>query len=259
MLFKFRNWFRSQNKVLMSTIIGIVAIIVLLIWGRYYKNSYKIISANKVITTIYLPDSSLLVMNKDAKIKYRRPFKERRLHVLEGDVYLEVAYHEEKAFKLEDKHLKIKLKGDQYCIKRDKKTGNDELTAMDGSARTEIKKASGQSLLTVKEGYCMTYNVATKLLQATETTDNNYLSWKTGEISYVNQPLAKVIPALEELFDASIKVSDHNLNYCIVSDTFTFNSIGSLLEKMNNKIDFELERKKESFVLVGKGCPMADE
>lgn len=259
MLFKFRNWFRNQNKVLMGTVIGIIAIIVLLILGRNYKNSYKTVAAKDQIKTIYLPDSSLLVMNKGAKIKYSRPFKERRLHVLEGEVYLEVAYHDDISFKLEDKYLSIKLNGDIYCIKRGKKTGDYELIAVDGSARTEIKKASGQSMLTVREGFCMTYNVATKLLQTTETVDNNYLAWKTGQISYVNQPLAMVIPSLEQLFDASIKVSDNNLNYCAVSDTFAFDSLIGVLEKMNNKIDFEVEKKSKSVILVGKGCPMADE
>ena len=239
------------------TLSAIIIVIFLLIWSFFFRNGSEKMKANQEITMSYLPDSSLAVLNKNAEIKFRRKFKKRRIKA-NGQVYLELADNRS-TYELEDDELSIKLDGSRFYIFNDKKRDTYTLITIKGTARVDVKKASGQSRITIDEGYRMEYNASSNVLQSYEIEDNNYLAWKTGQVIFKNNDVSEVISTLNDLYQVSLKVNEPNLNNCLISGTFPSDSVEAVLNGIAKDYEIEYQKTEQSYILIGQGCPLADE
>ena len=200
-----------------------------------------------------LPDKTFVLLDKKSSLKYSKNFNRRVLRVL-GKAYIEVAYVEDEDFELRYEKLEIRLKGNEFYIHTDEKENNVFFIPIDGYARAEIKGASGQSIMTIKEGYQLEYEGKNHVLQIREVTNQHYLSWKNEAFYFSATKLDKVVKTLGEEFDAQIKLSSKVLEECSITDTITNYSLDSALTEIVSITGTELKQTDKSYILIGDTC-----
>lgn len=239
------------------TLLGIATLIIFLTWSFFFRNGTERRKAKEAVTSVYLPDSSLVILNKNAEISFRRKFKTRHINI-KGQAYLELYEGGSETYFLESEELSISLSGTHFYVFNHPQKKIFHLIPIQGTARVDVKKASGQSRLTAEEGYKMEYNAELNVLQAFPVKDNNFLAWKTGEVVFKNSTVSDVIATLEDLYSVSIKVNHPNLNNCLISGKYPNDNIETILNKITTQYNLKYQKTSQSYVLIGDGCAFAD-
>lgn len=243
------NLFKSifMNQFLKAVVIISLTII---FSNCNYTAKFKTTSEKSNYT---LPDSTLVLLDKHSTLNYKKNFKQRILKVL-GKAYIEVAYVEDEDFELHYEKLEIKLIGDEFYIHVDKDKNKVFFNPINGYARAEIKGISGQSIMTIKEGYQLEYEGKNHVIQIREVDNQHFLSWKNEALYFTNTKLDEVAKRLGEEFDAQIKLSSKALEECIITDTITNRSLNSALKELVTLTKTELKTTDKSYILVGDSC-----
>ena len=200
-----------------------------------------------------LPDETIVLLDQESSLSYKKNFNRRILEIL-GKAYIEIAYVEDEDFVLEYEQLEILLKGDDFYIHTNQDENKVIFIPIDGYARAEIKGISGQSIMTIKEGYLLEYESEKHVVQIREVINQNYLSWKNEAFYFSNVKLNEVVETLGEEFDTQIKLSSKILEECNITDTITNYSIDSALTKIVSITGTELKQTDKSYILVGDSC-----
>ena len=235
-------------KLLLSTIFSIVFSILLM--SCNYTANFKTTSKKG---SYELPDSTLILLDKESNLKYKKNFNQRVLKV-QGKAYIEVAYVEDESFFLHYEQLEIQLKGDEFYIDTNEEENKILFIPIDGYARAEIKGISGQSIMTIKEGYQLEYEGTNHVVQIRAVKNQHYLNWKNEMFYFSNEKLNDVTQTLEEKFDVQIKLSSKALEECKITDTITNYSIDSALTEIVAITGTALTKTNKSYILVGDSC-----
>jgi ferric-dicitrate binding protein FerR (iron transport regulator) len=236
--------------IMASVVIGLVV-------GSFMKNRTITVLAEDKKVMAYLPDSTLVNLAPNAKLKYRRKFKKRTLKIV-NQAYIEMGQVTDEPIFIENEHLKIILEGSQFYIDFDKEQEEYLVIAITGEATVEVRNASGQSIATVEEGDEMRFNAAGNILQVTKNTDPNFMAWQTETITFDNHSIEAVIESLSHHFDKQLKVNHPDLKYCTISGEYP-TQIDSIVTGICNQLNIKFEKTDRSYILMGKGCPLADE
>ncbi len=239
------------------TIMLIIIVILGLQIGRNMKNRTIVVKSEDEIVTAYLPDSTQVILAPHSSIKYRRKFKKRKLQIT-NQVHLTMGLLNPSPIFVENKYLKIELNGDEFFINFDDKKGDYSVNAMTGEARIEVKNASGQSISNVKEGFEMRFNAGNSILQTIKTTDPNFLTWQNHTFTFQNHTIEEVMQSLKNNFDTPLKINHPNLKYCTVSGEFPA-VMDSIVIGIAQQLHIKYEKTERSYILMGQGCPLADE
>ncbi|MGB0864143.1 MAG: FecR family protein [Saprospiraceae bacterium] len=239
------------NHIISLTLIAIV--IIGLIIGNIFKNGTEIIQSQNELKTVILPDSSILILGKNSEVRFNRKFKKQQIRI-QGKAHIQVADQSIGSLMIDQSLVKIRLKGKEFYFNDDNKNEIIDIVSIDGSARIDLKKMSGQSLFTLEQGDELRFNTDTKLIQTLPTRNQNYLTWKTQQVTFKNQTIAEVITELNNRFGMSIKVNHPDINHCLVNGTFPTEDLSILLQSIANSSNLELNHTSASFILLGKGC-----
>lgn len=237
------------NHIISLTLILIV--VIGLIIGHNFKNGMETIQSKNELKTVILPDSSIIILDKNSQIKFKRKFKNSQIRI-QGKAHIQVADKSVGALVIDQSLVKIRLNGQEFYFNDDDKI--IDIVSIKGSARIDIKNTSGQSLFTLEEGDELRFNTDNKLIQMLPIRNKNYLEWKTKKVTFKNNTIAEVIAELENLFNISIKVNHPDINNCLVNGTFPSEELDILLQSIANSVNIQLNHTSESFILLGKGC-----
>jgi transmembrane sensor len=245
----------KANHIISLTLILIV--VLGLIIGKKFKDGTEIIESQDELKTVILPDSSIVTLDKNSQIKFKRKFKKSKI-TIQGKAHIQVDDQSVGKLMIDQPLVKIPLNGQEFYFNDDNKNKIIDIVSIQGSARIDIKNTSGQSLFTLDEGDELRFNTDSKLIQTLPTHNSNYLEWKTKQMTFKNNTIAEVITQLENLFNISIKVNHPNINNCLVNGTFSSKEVEIMLQSIANNSNIELNHTSESFVLLGKGCKRMD-
>ena len=229
-------------------------IFVILFTVTFFNCNYvAIFKTNSEKGDYQLPDETMVLLDQESSLKYKKNFNRRILEIL-GKAYIEVAYVEDEDFELHYEKLEIRLEGDEFYIHTDESENKVFFIPIDGYARAEIKEISGQSIMTIKEGYQLEYEGKNHIVQIKEVKNSHYLSWKNEAFYFADTKLNEVTEVLENEFDAQIKLSSKGLEACNITDTITNISLDSALKEVIAITGTELRQTKKSYILIGDSC-----
>ena len=93
-----------------------------------------------------------------------------------------------------------------------------------------------------------------KSIEKIENYDHNFLSWKTGIITFSNTSFYDVIETLSNHFNVNIKAEDSAFVNCKLTSEFENYSINEILEELEILFNLEIEIKDEMIILTGEEC-----
>ncbi|MDH6359047.1 FecR domain-containing protein [Parabacteroides sp. PF5-9] len=224
---------------------GIAAVFVLLIgFGIVYlmhKNTPDWVIVNTLSNQskdVYLPDSTLVSLAGDSKIKYnRKDFNQKRRTVeMNGKAFFQVKQDVMRPFAVKTTYTVTTVVGTSFQIEeREEAT---KINVASGKVLFEDHSEGDKNLLTA--GMSAEYNAENKRI-AIQVADNdmNYLSWKTQTLIFHETPLERVIRDLNECFNVQIINEKGSLDLKLTA-TFNDLSLEETLFIINQTLDTHL-------------------
>lgn len=194
-----------------------------------------------------LPDGSEVWLNKYASISYPEKFKRKNRKVrINGEVFFEVERKEKKPFVIETSNAIVEVLGTSFNINNEH--GITEVDVTTGKVSVKNQEQNKEVILT--RGMSAIVNGLD--VSALTTSDSNYLSWKTGNFSFTNATLQKVVNDINSYVKKPLVIDeDLKEEYRITLNIENANmqNISELLELVCN---VEIKEQESHFLIQGK-------
>lgn len=228
---KDRIGFRKPNRL--STLLRVAAIFIALISIGFLSRQFLfppadmlIASAESGLTEIHLPDGSVVHLNNHSELAYPEKFTGRSRQVrLAGEAFFEVTSDPEQAFRVNvADRASVEVLGTSFNISS-LSDAMVEIQVLEGkvSFSGTGSKRTGE-ILEKNEMAILQNGIITK----SELLNNNFLSWKTGILTFDQEIISGVVETLETYYNREINLDvsvDTNLIFTSIIDNQELESV----------------------------------
>ena len=167
---------------------------------------------------IYLPDSSLIVLNAGTKLKYRRNFNDlnNRDVFLEGEAYFVVTHNKQKPFIVHTNKMNIRVLGTKFNVSNYNNENNISVVLEEG--KVEVFNQLNKSIV-ITPGEKATIKGDNIMVRKVDVEKD--LLWKEGKLCFVNEPFVLILKELERHYNITIQNKYLALNNVNFTGTFT--------------------------------------
>ncbi len=207
-----------------------------------------VITTGSASRKIVLPDSSVVIMNKNATISYHKDFKgsERRVN-LDGEAYFSIIHNEHKPFIVQNNNLEVKDIGTSFIVSASAKKNYADVCVFSGEVMVQqAKKMLGslkpnqRLLINRKSGGSSKYNM--NLLEEN--------GWIHPEMNFSGNSLKQVFALIEKEYAIHITGAGASLTGKHFSGNFSSGtSLEAIMNTLANIFDFKYKYDNENMTL----------
>jgi ferric-dicitrate binding protein FerR (iron transport regulator) len=171
---------------------------------RSGKGEYAAYNSGDTIREITLDDDSRIWLNANSSLYVPGVFsRNQRKAELKGEAYFEIARDEKRPFKIRAGKILVEVLGTTFNLSTDTLNGNVSIVVNSGS----VSFSSFNSLMpgiVLGPGEKAEYLASVNQINASENEDPNYLSWKTGILTFYDTPMEDVCHRLSRHFSKEV-------------------------------------------------------
>jgi transmembrane sensor len=208
--------------------------------GQADKNEY---SATEASRTVDLPDGSRVYLNAGATLKHENSFDKKREVLLEGEGYFEVKPDPENPFRVSARNVTITVLGTSFNVRE---TGSSMVEVLVESGSVLVGLQEKGSSLTLEAGQ---YVRANDKLEIAALTDPNYLSWKTRQFRFVDQPVIQIIDVLERAYHVEVNTENIADDSLRLTTTYNNQSIDDILATICTALNMNFQKEGKVYIL----------
>jgi transmembrane sensor len=205
------------------------------------------------ISTVTLPDGTMVYLNAGSKITYKKEFgiAHRNLNI-KGEAYFEVKKNPRLPFIINAGEAGIRVTGTKFNVKAYSGKPEIKVTVTEGIV---ILYETGQPLkaATLGAGETGTYDKTIKAVNKQDAVNINDLAWKTMIMDFHNTPLLEVADILLNTYHTRLTV-DPAVQNCPVTVRFEYQELDSVLNVLKSTLDLTITSKGKRTIISGKGC-----
>ncbi len=209
---------------------------------------YLAASTTDQLEEVLLPDGSIVYLNEYSELRYPEDFtRDFRQVTLEGEAFFDVTPDKENPFII-------------------KTPNNGGIEVLGTSFNVNVRPGSGKVVVHVVEGVVALFDVQNmeirKELRENENgilsdgrisksshTGNNFLSWKTGKLTFENSPLITVAEELAHHYKKSIQIRDSEIRKLQVTTTIDNQPLQDVLDEITLVLGLRYEVRNDSITI----------
>ncbi len=193
---------------------------------------------------ITLADGSQVMMDADSSIELAFSESERRILLLRGRVFFDVAKDKNRPLIVEASEGSVKALGTRFTVH----CRNDDVTVFVEESAVVINAPNGEKI-EVRERESISYNSHT-LSRVTIDATGIDKAWRNGKLIFEDQPLRQVIADLNRYRSGMIYITDSSLFELKVSGIFDINDLGNTLEAIGNSLPVKIKKMPFNVILL---------
>jgi transmembrane sensor len=185
------------------------------------------------VDSLRLPDNSIIYLNNYSSLKYLRNFEDgKRTVALNGEGFFEIETDRKNPFLVKTPEgVDVTVVGTAFHLQTGTGIENVELNVTEGVVKIKYRNfdenvGAGNSMV-VKDSN----------LEVFATPDENFLSWKTGELKFSQCSLADIAETLKKHFKEIEKVKMNAQSDILVTTSFRNQSIDEVLDELGLHFD----------------------
>lgn len=179
---------------------------------------------------IYLPDSTLVVLNAGSELRFPSQFEDSARKVtLIGEAYFKVTKDATRPFTIESQHTKVRVLGTAFTL-RSYTNENTRLVVEEGKVRFSEKNGNEALILTAEQKG--EYSSDEKSLTSENVYSSRYLSWKENKLEFSNESLAEIAPVLERWYGIKVQIKSKKTATIRFSGSYENPPLSILMEEM---------------------------
>ncbi len=223
----------------------------------FYNSGFTTHTACRKIKKVVLPDSSTVILNSYAEIRYASDWDktEAREVWLEGEAFFSVTHtanHQKFIVHTAD-HVNVEALGTEFIISR--QANRTRVVLNDGKIRVHIQDSSNDSAarqVMMKPGELVELgNSAEQVIKKT-VNPNIYSSWKDNRLIFDNSTLPELKMLLEERYKLRVITDDTSLNNIRFNGDFPSEDLQVLLNALAATYDLQVTAASDKVYLKSK-------
>ncbi len=237
-------------------VIGIFSVVFIRMNQNRQDNRFTTLAAAGAVVHDTLIDGSTIVLNTNSSLRVSRKFTRTNRKVeLKGEAFFHVEPDAQHPFIIDAGLGQVRVLGTSFHVKA--YPGSD-LEVYVESGRVELSRIdpqNGDSTKTVlKAGDRGIIRQSAEGIGKPANIGPDELFWANKKLIFQETKLSLVFEMLKKHYDANIAVKDSTILNCLLSATFTDESIDQILEVVTASFDLTMSRDKDQFIINGKGC-----
>jgi transmembrane sensor len=230
--------------------------------------AYVVATQIGAIKETRLSDGSIVKLNTDSRIEVTFTKAQRRVRLLKGEGFFEVAHNPDRPFIVYVGDRYVRAVGTAFAVRR---TDNDLLVTV-SEGRVEVNKvpaspeaASGSSPasgaatqarpkpLLIPAGHRLVEEDATGK-DTVEMISNRELardlSWRVGLLDFAGMPLSEVVREWSRYTDLKFEIADRDLQSLKFDGIFRTNEIGAFLDALEHSFGVDVDYVDDKTILL---------
>lgn len=195
----------------------------------------------------YLPDSSLVYLNADSRLRFPDHFTDTSRQVyLTGEAFFEVAKDPARPFSIETEQTTTRVLGTVFDLKAYPGEATS-LVVVEGKVRFGIRSGRQGTVLTANE--LASYNVAGTVLTRRHVYAGAYAGWTNNRLAFRNSTLDEIIVVLERWYGLDIEIRKEALGEVTFTGTYDNPSLDAILDDMASVMKFTYTQKAKQLII----------
>lgn len=196
--------------------------------------------------TIYLSDSSKVILAENASLKFPETFKGNKRKVqLTGKVYFEITKNVEKPFLIKTKHSHIEVLGTKFLV--DASQPNIEKVIVDeGKVALKAGLFMTKEILLTQNEIGIWDNIKKDLSEQNVMKPNSN-SWLSGKFTFSDVPLSEVLKTIENHFNIKIALADENYSDIKYSGQFNTSDAEEIIKTICITLNLSCQKEGNNF------------
>lgn len=198
---------------------------------------------NGGMTSIALSDGTVVWLNAASSIRFPENFpgNERKIELLSGEAYFEVAHDKTKPFRVLTHGQTVEVLGTHFDVNTYKDDGLMRTTLLQGSIRLTIGQVSGL----LKPGEQAVTHSGNAEIRIVNADTEDVMAWRNGKFRFDNTSLTTVLHQLERWYDVSAQIQGGIPDVRFSGGTYMNKNLSEVLNVLElNGIHCRIEGRK---------------
>lgn len=227
------------------------AVLLLLSVGYYFvdlNNKYVLIDTkNNTLTSVSLPDGTLVNMNRATTIRYNKDdfMTNRKIELINGEMFIQVIKHDGPQLVVNMGEVDALDIGTKFNVSRSNKEVS--ITVAEGIVALRKSKSNQQVLL--RKGQVGRYTIITDQLTLANNYNSNYKAWVDKKFSFEEVPLKEVAEQLGKVYQTTITVNGDRLKIRRLTAQLQYQNIDSAMAVISASLQCKVTKYKDTYVL----------
>ena len=198
------------------------------------------------LRTLYLPDSSKLVLNAHSSVRYAgswRPGQVREVW-LDGEGYFDVRPDKAATFLVHTKDLVVEVLGTTFDIRN--RRGKTEVVLETGRIRVRFAAGIHEDVM-LAPGDRVIYDPAKTELAHTFTVPENYTSWKDKKL--MEPTVGEILDYLEDNYHKTFILEDPTLAGKKIGGVILLDNLNDALFALSTVLNVNIIQRKDTIIL----------
>lgn len=193
--------------------------------------------------TLDLPDGSRVFLNEGAKLAYPKTFDEKRNVKLNGEAFFNVMADPKRPFRVNTGKVVVTVLGTSFNVK-ESENKSVQVYVEAGKVRVDLKEKEGSLIL--EPGQIAEANDD---LKSSSMVDENYLSWKTKDFKFVDQPVGDILEVLQSAYHVEVKARNLSLEDMRLTSTYSDQSFDAILSTICTAMNIGYNKEGKVYIL----------
>ena len=239
-----------------------VAASILLLAGTgiifYLLNNKEIsVKSKGEVAKVYLQDKSIVWLNRDSKLIYKKNFKKQRIVELYGEGYFDVKPDSAHPFIIITSNAKITVLGTKFNVNAYPDDSVTEVTVTTGKVKVtaleDSKKHDGNIVILPGEK-SITAGIS-NLPQKALSDNPNYMSWKTRDFVFNNTNIREIVQLVNKIYNANISIQNSSsAETCNLTGKYSCHTLNDMLDMLRIVLNISIEKDGDNIILNTSGC-----
>ena len=247
---KIREKEKEKNKLLLWRVAAIFIAFFVLSSVLYVDfNQTTTIIASKAVEKIFLPDSSVVFLKKNASLSYRSSylFDFNRKVVLHGEAFFNIRKkNNHEKFTVSTNSLKIQVLGTQFNVQST--NHKSQIVLKEGKVRLfNFKKEQAEIIMS--PGDYVSYNDVENSITKNIVNPYLYTIWKEDKINFQNFNLKEVSSIIKQIFGKEVKIKNKTLINKRLNGSAPIDDLNILLKALSEILGEDLIIQNDTIII----------
>ena len=203
---------------------------------------------------ILLEDGTMVVLNRDSKIRYSKEFGTGTREVsLSGEAWFDVARDTSRPFVIDAGSALVEVLGTSFNVNAYKENPIVEITVESGVVAVKAKEDLEEQII-LRAGNSGSYNSRKHELMLESKYNPNNFAWRSRELFFEDTPLLEVADLIGKVYNVSVVIPRAELASCPITVSFSGQDLEAVLNVLEVTLDLEISRSGDVITLNGRAC-----
>ena len=208
------------------------------------------------VTPFELPDGSVATLQRGASITIG-DFKDKREVFLTGKAFFEVERNEEQPFVVNTTNVLVEVLGTSFVVDaRLEKSAVEVMVSSGKVAMAQNPEVFGRRAMKInlEKGEMGIIQVGERGIKKRKIIDDNFLSWKTGVITFKSTSLNEVSKTMNEVYGVTFDYENQMLKNCVLTARFNDKTVDEVVEIIAETFNFTYVKTNDKVLFTGNSC-----